>query len=71
MTTDQEEKRAAHEILAAQRALEEDSLLIDQERPEGAISRSYYAIFHAARAVLSVEKAQRFVERMRQLVVGI
>lgn len=45
-------KRAPLEISKAKKTLSDAELLLESERFESAISRAYYAIFHAARAAL-------------------
>lgn len=43
---------SASELRAAERALREAQTLLSSQQYEGAISRGYYAIYHAARAAL-------------------
>ncbi len=45
---------ATNELRRAQQALREARLLIDADSLEGAVSRLYYAVFHATRAALVV-----------------
>ena len=53
MTPGQAEEGTA-ELRRAERALEEARLLLGADSLEGAVSRLYYATFHAARAALLV-----------------
>lgn len=46
---------AAHELRKADDALDEGRLLLQAGAVEGAISRLYYAAFHAARAALAAQ----------------
>ena len=43
----------------AAECLEDAKILLDNERPAAAVARSYYAMFHAATAVLSVKAVKR------------
>ena len=45
---------AEDELVAAKNALAEAEILLANNKYTGSISRAYYAIFHAARAVLNV-----------------
>jgi uncharacterized protein len=47
-------KHADDEMKAAVEALADAELLVKENRTASAISRAYYAIFHAARAVLNL-----------------
>lgn len=49
-----EAQRAHRELEAAEGALREAALLLDAGALQGAASRLYYAVFHAARAALTV-----------------
>lgn len=52
MTDDQKRAAIAAEAARGQDALEEAELLLTASKLAGAVSRSYYAAFHYARAVL-------------------
>ena len=52
VSEDKLKQRAAGELEAARRALKESETLLAAGQYEGAVSRGYYAIFHAARAAL-------------------
>ncbi len=47
----------------AAECLEDAKILLDNERPAAAVARSYYAMFHAATAVLSVKGVKRSSHR--------
>lgn len=63
MTRDQRLKLAKQELESARRALEDAELLSDKDRVESAISRAYYAIFHAARATLYAQGSEPITHR--------
>jgi len=52
------EEAQLHFARAAE-CMEDAKILLDNERPAAAVARSYYAMFHAATAVLSVKAVKR------------
>jgi hypothetical protein len=52
MTTDSSRRFVEASLLRAERALSSAKLLLKHGELEDAVSRAYYAMFHAARAIL-------------------
>ena len=63
MTLEQGKELSKQEIASAGRALDDAELLASNERVESAISRAYYAIFHAARAALYANDSHPITHR--------
>lgn len=61
--TEGQQQRVAQELQAAYRALDDAHLLVREQRAESAISRAYYAIFHAARAALAAHGSRPITHR--------
>ncbi len=48
-------EEAQQHFARAAECMEDAQILFDNERPAAAVARAYYAMFHAATAVLSVK----------------
>lgn len=52
MTGENRKRNGADELQSAREALADARVLLERGSPRGAVTRAYYAAFHAARAVL-------------------